>query len=137
MRGCGSICQPFSKVRAFFWADHLGLVKKIEAFFYGTQPGMATRTRNPMPATSWRFGGCADGTAEAFKGWEPGMRVPKCRRCKENLQPEENHICDGFVPEYPTLDMEAREDSQDSLRQDRMARDRDIASDTFGAEEPQ
>ena len=38
---------------------------------------------------------------EAFKGWRPGMKVPKCNRCGDNLQPEENHVCEGFVPKYP------------------------------------
>jgi hypothetical protein len=73
---------------------------------------------------------------EAFKGWKPGMRVPKCKRCQENLQPNENHVCQGFVPKYPVMDMEAREDNREASRQGRMAqrRDRDIASDTFGAE---
>ena len=32
----------------------------------------------------------------AFKGWRPGMLVPKCRRCKERLMPEDHHECPGF-----------------------------------------
>jgi hypothetical protein len=47
---------------------------------------------------------------EAFKdydpktgGWKDGKsrRVPKCRVCGDNLQPMENHKCEGFKPKYP------------------------------------
>jgi hypothetical protein len=76
---------------------------------------------------------------EAFKGWMPGMRVPKCKRCQGLLHPNENHVCEGYEPKYATLDWERREDNREDLREDRMAqrRDRDIASDTYGAEEIQ
>jgi hypothetical protein len=48
------------------------------------------------------------------------MRVPKCKLCGELLHPNENHVCDGFVPKYPEMDMEEREYNQDALRQDRI-----------------
>jgi hypothetical protein len=69
---------------------------------------------------------------EAFKNWRPGMRVPKCKRCKENLFPNENHVCEGYEPMYPTFDMEARQAAQEALREDL----HDSLS-VFHAEEPQ
>jgi hypothetical protein len=73
----------------------------------------------------------------AFRNWKRGMRVPKCRRCDANLQPEENHVCEGYVPKYATMDMEMREANREALLGDRWDRsnDRKIAMDTFDAEE--
>jgi hypothetical protein len=29
-----------------------------------------------------------------------GGKLPPCRRCKVRLQPNENHVCEGYVPQY-------------------------------------
>jgi hypothetical protein len=55
---------------------------------------------------------------EAFKDWKPGMRVPKCKRCSANLHPNENHVCEGYVPQLPARDPELREAQHDSMRQE-------------------
>lgn len=39
----------------------------------------------------------------AFKDWQPGMPIPKCRKCHGLLHPEENHACDGYHPKYPGI----------------------------------
>ena len=39
----------------------------------------------------------------AFKDWQPGMPIPKCRKCQGLLHPEENHVCPGYHPKYPML----------------------------------
>jgi len=44
---------------------------------------------------------------DAFKNWKPGMRLPKCRRCGGTLQRNENHECEGYVPQLPFTDMPA------------------------------
>jgi len=54
---------------------------------------------------------------EAFKNWRPGMRVPKCRVCGDNLQPQENHVCEGYEPKFPTLDHERRQAEREDLRE--------------------
>lgn len=54
---------------------------------------------------------------DAFKDWKPGMRVPRCRVCKENLYPEQN-VCPGYVPELPYTDYEAHIKRMELLRED-------------------
>lgn len=34
-----------------------------------------------------------------------GSRVPKCRLCGDNLQPNENHKCSGWNPKWSTSDL--------------------------------
>jgi hypothetical protein len=52
---------------------------------------------------------------DAFKLYDPktgrwhGGKLPRCERCKAFLQPEENHKCEGFVPQYIDHDDEWRE----------------------------
>lgn len=63
---------------------------------------------------------------EAFKDWRPGMRMPKCKRCDCNLFPEENHVCEGYVPKLPFDDMEDHMEfmdaQQESMREEIHAR---------------
>jgi hypothetical protein len=47
--------------------------------------------------------------AEEFAKHQPGTKLPKCRRCKATLFPEENHKCPGFVKQYVDHDDEWRE----------------------------
>lgn len=55
-----------------------------------------------------------------------GGRVPRCNRCHGNLQPEENHVCPGYVPELPYEDMadhmEFMEAQRESAHEELMAR---------------
>jgi len=52
---------------------------------------------------------------EAFKQYDPktgnwsGGRLPRCRVCDNILQPEENHVCEGFTPKYVEHDEEWQE----------------------------
>jgi hypothetical protein len=41
------------------------------------------------------------------------MKVPKCKRCDGLLPPDENHVCEGYVPKYPDMDYEARDDARE------------------------
>jgi hypothetical protein len=50
---------------------------------------------------------------DLFKNWQPGMKVPKCKRCDGLLPPDENHVCEGYVPKYPDMDYEARDDARE------------------------
>jgi hypothetical protein len=53
------------------------------------KPGVVTKGERKPPPNRLCY-------PELFKGWRPGMPVPKCRRCKNPLHPEENHECPGF-----------------------------------------
>ena len=44
----------------------------------------------------------------AFKDWQPGMPIPKCRKCRGRLHPTEHHLCPGFIPRYRDLDTDTR-----------------------------
>jgi hypothetical protein len=48
---------------------------------------------------------------DTFKDWKPGMRVPRCKKCGDSLQPNENHVCPGYVPQLPITDMEAHRET--------------------------
>ena len=55
---------------------------------------------------------------DAFKNWKRGMRVPRCRVCKENLYPEENHVCEGYKPQLPFMDMSAHMERMQDQREE-------------------
>jgi len=59
---------------------------------------------------------------DAFKDWKPGLRLPRCRRCDATLHPEENHVCEGYVPKLPFDDMEDHiermEEQRESVREE-------------------
>jgi hypothetical protein len=51
-----------------------------------------------------------------------GGRLPRCRRCDENLQPKEHHTCEGFVPKYMEWTeerVERAEARREAIRDDR------------------
>ena len=52
------------------------------------------------------------GRLDAKGNWLGG-RVPKCKRCQGNLQPNENHVCPGFEPQYDEWTQE-RQDRWDA-----------------------
>ena len=75
--------------------------------------------KTPIP--NWkRYPRLFAGRVDKYGGWLGG-RVPKCPKCKNNLQPEEHHGDCDYLPKYPEINVEARESSHDALRQDRMA----------------
>jgi len=47
-----------------------------------------------------------------------GGRVPKCKRCGDNLQPNEHHDCPGYIPQLPILDMEAHREKMEDQREE-------------------
>lgn len=66
---------------------------------------------------------------EAFKDcydnngkWIPGRRVPRCHRCDGLLHPNENHVCEGYIPKLPFEDMadhmERMEEQRESMREE-------------------
>lgn len=62
----------------------------------------------------------------AFKGWKPGTRLPKCRRCDAILHPEENHACPGFQPKYAEHDQgwhERQDARREQIRQAKRQRE--------------
>jgi hypothetical protein len=54
-----------------------------------------------------------------YADWKKfGGRLPKCRRCQEIIcfnTDEPAHVCEGYVPKYPTMDMEARQNNREDL----------------------
>jgi len=55
--------------------------------------------------------------ANAFAGWQPGMKLPCCNRCKANLYPEENHACPGYIPERTRIDMDIPFEQRCAMRE--------------------
>jgi hypothetical protein len=55
---------------------------------------------------------------DAFKDWKPGMRVPKCKKCGGNLQPNENHACPGYIEQLPFKDMPAHIERMQDQREE-------------------
>jgi hypothetical protein len=53
---------------------------------------------------------------EAFAGWEPGMKLPRCRRCRAVLHPEENHVCPGYIPDATRLNTDLTPEERGALR---------------------
>jgi hypothetical protein len=59
---------------------------------------------------------------DEFKNWRRGMRVPKHKPCGQNLQPNEHHVCEGFVPQYEDWDViNARGEANELSREERLA----------------
>lgn len=83
----------------------------------GSKTGTVTSgTRKPLPnklCYPEAFRHCYDKNGV----WIPGTRVPRCKRCDANLHPNENHVCEGYVPQLPFGDMEDHMELMDARQE--------------------
>jgi hypothetical protein len=74
--------------------------------------GKITGGEKPLPPNWKCYPELFKGRVDEHGNWLGG-RVPKCKVCQGLLQPQENHVCEGYYPKYPGL----RSDISPELRE--------------------
>lgn len=98
----------------------------------GSHGSNGEESRPPIP-NYLRYPSLFKDRVDRYGKWLGG-RVPRCRKCDGNLQPNEHHICSGYEPKLPNNDFEYREAMRESMHQELMARREAMRDERLGGE---